>query len=131
MAMFNWVKRLYSLFVKQDKKDDDPNGYKRWRRMIAEAKEIERRKTVRKIAESLRWSPEETQEAERYLLDDPKLLSREGYEEALKAIAEKRGMTVEEFKRMLDEAKINEDIEKLVEEDMAKMEAERRKREDQ
>ena len=38
--MFKWMRWLYSLLVKPNKKDVDPNGYKRWRQGVAEAKDI-------------------------------------------------------------------------------------------
>lgn len=45
---------------------------------------------------------EELRKAKEDLERNPPL-SRKDYEEALKVLAKKRGMTVEEFKRMLDE----------------------------
>jgi len=91
---------------------------------------------VKRVGKALGWSSEEVKKAEEQL-DLP--WSREEYEESLKLLAEKHGMTVEEFKKTLtveefermldDEIKRRKIIDEVVAEDVAKMKAERKRKE--
>lgn len=81
------------------------NGDKRLNKLKEENKKLRAenlREDIRNLGNSMNWSTEETEKMINDLVDDPsKILMGEEYEQALKEMAKKHGMTVEEFKRTL------------------------------